>query len=716
VPGLDLGIPGLVDAVEIGRGGFGVVYRAHETQFDRDVAVKVLTVADVTDERELRAFERERRLLGRVSEHPNIVTIYSAGLTGDRRPYLVLPFVPGGSVADKVEAHGPLGSLEARRIASAVAAALAFAHELGVLHLDVKPANVLINRFGEYLLADFGIARLSQAGTAALMTSTIAATPAFAAPEILDLSEPTGAADIYSLGATLYTVLTGRPPYPMAEGEGLLTYLARIATTAPEPLSGDVDPALASAVAAAMARDPGERPTAAQLAELFAPASQPTTSERALAGGIDGHHGGPPPAGLAGGEAVAGGGDHTVVARASPDQWPIRATTGTATAADGTGAHTAGASRGRRRRWLAALGVPLLLVAAAVTALALLDRGSPAVPRLAWIFESGSALASRPAVADATVVFGTQRTRLVQAVDADTGEAVWSFETGDSVISDPAIAGGVVYIGGGDGSVYALRLDSGSLVWSSDAAEAPVGGGVAVAPDLGLVFVGAQNGRLLALRATDGTPAWVFETGGEINGTPALATRDGRPVVVIGGTDGYLRLIGAETGQEVAPPVEIGAVWFSSPLVVPGSGGAADQVWIGSSANRLWAIDVETLEATSWNTTANVGTRPVLLANGLVVAGTDDGYLFAISRTSMGEVWRVSFGGEQIKGSPVEHAGRVYFGSHDRAVVAVDADTGDEVWRYTGQAIFGLSGPVVDGDRLFIGSDDGRLYRFDLPA
>ncbi|MER6594622.1 serine/threonine-protein kinase, partial [Micromonospora purpureochromogenes] len=156
-PGAALGIDGCTDAVEVGRGGFGVVYRAWQPDFARWVAVKVLA-ADWYGPSRAR-FERELRMLGRLSDHPHIVTLHQAGRTAAGNPYLLMAYEEGGSLGDRLR-DGAAGDWR-KAVAGgiAVAGALETAHRAGVLHRDVKPENILISGYGEPKLADFGQAR-----------------------------------------------------------------------------------------------------------------------------------------------------------------------------------------------------------------------------------------------------------------------------------------------------------------------------------------------------------------------------------------------------------------------------------------------------------------------------------------------------------------------------------------------------------------------------
>jgi predicted Ser/Thr protein kinase len=267
-----LGVQGFDDPVEVGRGGFGVVYRARQADFDRTVAIKVLSGA--FDEGARRRFERERRAMGSLSSHPYIVTVFGSGFTDDGRPYIVMEYLPGGSLADQIDHQDPLPWADAFALGVKLCDALEEAHRAGVLHRDIKPENILVSKYGEPKLADFGIARVMGGPETAsgIITASISHSP----PEVLDGHRPSAAADVYSLASTLHTLITGRLPFSKDTDESIVPMLARIATEPPPDLRarGVPDPA-AVALETAMAKDPADRPgSAAELSRLLNEACQ----------------------------------------------------------------------------------------------------------------------------------------------------------------------------------------------------------------------------------------------------------------------------------------------------------------------------------------------------------------------------------------------------------------------------------------------------------
>jgi serine/threonine protein kinase len=249
-------VPGYRVVDLVGRGGFAVVYRAVQVSVDREVAIKIDSRM-VLDANDRRRFLREARAAGRLSGHPNVVDLYDAGVLTDGRPYLVMELCTGGSLLDRLRDGGALPVDEACGLTAKIADALAAAHAAGVLHRDIKPANILVNRYGVYGLADFGLAALTEPGRESSASLT-ALTPAYAAPEAFRQETPTEQADIYALGATLYALLSGRPPRFPRLGEPNLTEIIRMHD---QPLPGivGVPDDVMTVLAKALAADPARR-------------------------------------------------------------------------------------------------------------------------------------------------------------------------------------------------------------------------------------------------------------------------------------------------------------------------------------------------------------------------------------------------------------------------------------------------------------------------
>ena len=263
----ELEADGYHDAEPVGRGGFGVVYRCREPSLDRVVAIKVLSSDQ--DDVDLEHFDREQRAMGRVSGHPNIVPVLHSGQTFTGRPYIVMPYLSRNTLDAWIKGHGPLAVNEALTVGVRLAGALETAHRAGVLHRDVKPPNVLLTAYGEPQLCDFGIARI--AGGRETAANILVGSPSYTAPELFEGRAPSVTADVYSLAATVFTLLNGGPPYQYQSGENPIAFVRRVmAGPIPDLRGKGVPDPVCSAVELGLNLDPAFRPgSAAAFGEIL---------------------------------------------------------------------------------------------------------------------------------------------------------------------------------------------------------------------------------------------------------------------------------------------------------------------------------------------------------------------------------------------------------------------------------------------------------------
>jgi predicted Ser/Thr protein kinase len=249
----------------VGTGGMSSVYRARDQLLERYVALKILHPHYSEDEEYVERFRREARAVARLS-HPHIVTVIDRG-EDEGRQYIVFEYVDGENLKQLIERTGPLPTRRAIELAVSVADALAFAHENGIVHRDVKPQNVLITPDGDAKVTDFGIARSLDVEHGVTQTGTVLGTSNYLSPEQAGGKATTPSTDIYSLGVVLYELLTAEVPFP---GENFVAIaMKHINEPAPDVLARrpDVPLRLAAAVDCALAKDPAERfPTMAAFA------------------------------------------------------------------------------------------------------------------------------------------------------------------------------------------------------------------------------------------------------------------------------------------------------------------------------------------------------------------------------------------------------------------------------------------------------------------
>ena len=242
---------GHVIGAELGRGGMGVVYRATHLHLRREVALKVLSAKVAADDQFRARFRREAEAAASV-HHPNIVPVYDAG-EDDGFLYVTMRFVDGVDLARLLAAEERLPLDRAVRLVAQIGAALDAAHARGVLHRDVKPANVLIEGEGESeraLLTDFGLTKIMHAQTSLTETGALLGTIDYAAPELLNDAHVDARTDVYGLGCVLYQVLTGEVPYPRSSAPAkifahLEAPVPSLAATLPEASASSSRPSFA---------------------------------------------------------------------------------------------------------------------------------------------------------------------------------------------------------------------------------------------------------------------------------------------------------------------------------------------------------------------------------------------------------------------------------------------------------------------------------------
>ncbi len=244
---------------ELARGGMGVVYLAHSTTLDRKVALKMLLAGAFASQGARERFLIEAQATARM-RHPNIVGVHQVG-DHEGNPYLAMDFIEGESLAARIKREEPLEPRESARICERLAQALVHAHSHTILHRDLKPANVLLSPAGEPVLTDFGLAKTQEGSEGITVSGQVMGTPAYMPPEQAngDLDQIDRRSDVYSLGATLYEALTGRPPF---EGSSPVNIIAKVLRQEPQPpsrLRAGLDPDLETICLKCLEKEPERR-------------------------------------------------------------------------------------------------------------------------------------------------------------------------------------------------------------------------------------------------------------------------------------------------------------------------------------------------------------------------------------------------------------------------------------------------------------------------
>ena len=262
-------LPELEVVRSLGTGASANVYLARDTALQRLVAVKVLRPSVAADSILRMRFEREAQSVARIS-HPHVTAIHRVGHLSDGVPYIVMEYVEGRTLADVIDSGIPMEPAQARAVLAGIASGLAAAHDRGIVHRDVRPGNVLLDRSGRAVLSDFGIAAILESGaspTARLTATGVRLGDArYMSPEQIRRDPVVEQSDVYSFGIVACELLTGSGPY-QAKGDAqlMVAHLKQEARKVRE-LRPDVDSALAAVIDSCLARDPNRRPLAREIA------------------------------------------------------------------------------------------------------------------------------------------------------------------------------------------------------------------------------------------------------------------------------------------------------------------------------------------------------------------------------------------------------------------------------------------------------------------
>ncbi len=332
----------------------------------------------------------------------------------------------------------------------------------------------------------------------------------------------------------------------------------------------------------------------------------------------------------------------------------------------------------------------------------------PVVLQPKWVFEADDSIESTAAIANGVVYVGSLDAHLY-ALDLETGAEKWRHAAAAEIKSSPTIVGNVVYFGDESGAFTALDAESGALVW-----QAQTGGGVVSSAnfyegsgrsedgdDAALIF-GSYDNHLYSVSVADGSVNWKIETGGYVNGTPAIV--DDRVISV--GCDGYLRVVRATDG-EVLSQIEIGAYVAASPAISNG------HAYFGTYENQVLSLDLETGLA-DWIYEHPVRKFPfyssAAITDDVIVLGGRDKMVHAIDRTTGESRWTVT-SRARVDSSPVIMGERVFVGSSSGDLYELDLESGATVWTFeTGSSI--AASPSIASGKLVIGTEDGQLYCF----
>jgi outer membrane protein assembly factor BamB len=688
----------------LGRGGMGEVWLAKDEQLDEEVALKKIPHEVAADAMALADMRREVQK-SRGLTHQNIIRIHDLYFKPGEDPFISLEYVDGRDLTHIIatKTNGIFPWEEIKPLVLQLCEALEYAHGQKIVHRDLKPANLMITRDSQLKLADFGIAAtMVDSLSRSSIQGFVSGTTLYMSPQQMEGEAPQASDDIYAFGATLYELLTSRPPFYTGDMQH------QVQQVIPKPMeqrlqefgfTNKIPEYVQQLVMSCLAKEPEGRPKSMGAIRKWiesegkdkAAIPKPTTKTVKRA--------------------------HTAREPLEPELTP--------------------AKKGAKYAALAAvIAVVIGLGFWAKNQLEELDTGQQRAQGPGTSKIKGNGEESTPINNPATNTNGATKPAPVTPTNPTTeettpkpnppvtqpvtppvhpttpatgtkkpGTLLWEFETGDWVTSSPAIGpDGTVYIGSWDAKIYALDGKTGAKKWDANV-DMQVQSSPSIGPD-GTIYIGA--GRAFALDGKTGESLWQFQAGNNMQISPAI------------GSDGTI-YVGAYDNKAYALDGKSGAKKWEYRLdihvTISPAIGADGTVYTGLWDGKIYALNGQSGKQ-SW--VFPVGGQhgaaqpaPAIGADGTICFGALNGKVYSLDGKTGEKKWEFA-SGKAIRSSPaIGSDGTVYIGSTDSKVYALNGKTGVKMWEFTAGGSIG-STPAIGADgTVYIGSSDSKVYALD---
>lgn len=683
-------------------GGMGMVLIVLDDLTQHKFAVKTLKPELLDNPAAIDRFRQEARTWLGLGHHPHLVSA-AVYREIDGVPLLFIEYVDGVSLAELLRVERALHLPQALAFALQICEGMEYLHSLrtpqgeeGVIHRDLKPANVLIDRRCVAKVTDFGLAKIHGDLSALAEGRRGLGTYSYMPPEqVLDAASADRRSDVYSFGATLYHMMTGRPP---VEGETTTAVVASILRgnfAPPSTINPEIPPALDEIILGCLARQRNER--FASFTELKQALSQVRLEAEERRAALQRcpncgymprlHHDACP---VCAGELASKKAGAPVQAEKPEGVAPREAAAQLA-------------ARALEHRDAGRLDQALVLLRQAANL-------APDDATISRALDETALLAARQQARGPQRHYNwpveggnINRAGFTPEVVAPPLRVVWATPVADWIAAPPVVANGKVYAGGyldeagRYGRLCALRLSDGAVLWELRAQKEFVAAPCVVA---GRVLFVASGPRLAAVDCETGRPLWEVEVGAEVFGSPVNVQN----LVLVTSAAGEVVALGAQTGQRVWKFTAEGPI-------LGGATASQDMVWVGSSDHRVYALELHSGKVLWTYVTGGEVQVPCAYVRGSLLVASLDQRVHCLHALDGRRRWEFKTDGE-IHSSPAALENTVVVGTRGKSAFGIAFDTGRGKWRFAARDWIDSS-PVISGRTVYFGSHDGHLYALE---